>query len=107
MFDLEKLFFEKRLLKKRERQPINFCGEKEHSLVIKADREEGLSGLSRLYIFSKAVLGRIDADLAIRIVPNVNFVVLFKLHKIISASSRFLRFFHDCCIKKKNAMLRC
>jgi len=54
LFDLEKLFFEKRLLKKRERQPINFCGEKEHSRMLKADREEGLSGLSRLYIFSKA-----------------------------------------------------
>ena len=49
----EKLFFEKRLLKKEKGNQL-ISGEKEHSRMIKADREEGLSGLSRLYIFSKA-----------------------------------------------------
>jgi hypothetical protein len=47
------LFFEKRLLKKEKGNQL-ISGEKEQSLTIKADREEGLSGLSRLYIFSKA-----------------------------------------------------
>ena len=39
---------------KKEKGNQLISGEKEHSLMIKADREEGLSGLSRLYIFSKA-----------------------------------------------------
>tara|TARA_B100000475_G_C14834806_1_gene246372 strand:- start:130 stop:342 length:213 start_codon:yes stop_codon:yes gene_type:complete len=59
------LFFEKRLLKKEKGNQL-ISGEKEHSRMIKADREEGLSGLSRLYIFSKARGAKREANFVTR-----------------------------------------